>query len=61
VNAAAVDGRFNAEVRIRRTLSQDKPHADVVTCLKLRPDHVERAGEVWAKRWIDSEKGAAHL
>jgi hypothetical protein len=53
VNAVAVDGRYNAEVRIRRLFSRDKPSVETVTCLKLRADHAERAGEVWARRWID--------
>jgi hypothetical protein len=35
------------------TLSQDKPHVETVTCLKLTADHAERAGAVRAKRWID--------
>jgi len=38
VNAVSVGDRWNAEVRIRRTLSPDKPHVDTVTCYKLRPD-----------------------
>jgi hypothetical protein len=35
VNAIAVDGRFNAEVRLLRLFSRDKPRAETVTCLKL--------------------------
>lgn len=58
VNAVAIDGRFNAEVRTRRLWSQDKPHVETVTCLKLRADHAERAGEVWAQRWIDLRENA---
>jgi hypothetical protein len=34
----------------RRTLSSDKPHVETVTCYKLR---AERAGELWARRWVD--------
>lgn len=29
--AVQADGRWNAEVRICRTLSQDKPHVETVT------------------------------
>ena len=53
VNAVTVDGRFNAEVRVRRTLSQDKPHVDTVTCYKLSAKHAEISAEIWAKRWVD--------
>ena len=60
VNAIAVEGigRWNTDVRIRRVLSSDKPHVETVTCLKLRADHAERAGEIWAKRWVDAKGGA---
>jgi len=53
VNAVAIDGRFNAEVRVRRTLSQDKPHVARVTCFKLTAEHAEWTGERWARRWMD--------
>ena len=53
VNAVAVDGRFNAEVRTLRLFSQDKPHVETVTCFKLTAEHAERAGEIWAKQWVD--------
>ena len=26
---------------------------DIVTCLKLTAEHAERAGEIWARRWVD--------
>ena len=59
---AAVDsfaGRFNAEVRILRNLPiESKPQAETVTCFKLTTEHPERAGEVWAKRWVDAHGGA---
>jgi hypothetical protein len=58
VNAVAVDDRFNAEVRIRRTLSQDKPHVDRVTCYKLTSGHAEISDEIWARRWVDLKEGA---
>jgi hypothetical protein len=53
VNAVAVDGRFNAEVRIRWHAVNAKPHIEVVTCYKLTAEHAERAGEIWARRWVD--------
>jgi hypothetical protein len=45
VNAVAVDGRYNAEVRILRLFSRDKPHVDTVTCSKLTAKHAEWSGE----------------
>jgi hypothetical protein len=59
VDAIAVDDRWNAEVRMRRLFSQNKPHVDTITCLTLTAEHAERAGEVWAKRWIDVNEGGA--
>jgi|GEM_PF-1771166 hypothetical protein len=56
VNAVSAGDRWNAEVRIRRTLSPDKPHVDTVTCYKLRPDHAEHSALIWAQRWIDLQK-----
>jgi hypothetical protein len=53
VNAVAADGRYSAEVRILRLFSQDKPHVDTVTCLKMTPDLAEHSGEIWARRWVD--------
>ena len=50
VNAVAVDGRFNAEVRIRLALSDEKPTVETVTCFKLTVALAEAAGARWAKR-----------
>jgi hypothetical protein len=58
VEAVAVDGRYNADDRMRRLFSQDKPIVERVTCFKLPPDLAEHAGELWAKRWIDVQEGA---
>ena len=52
-NAVADGDRWNADVMIRRTLSQDKPHRERVTCFKVTPDHAERSAAIWARRWID--------
>ena len=54
VEAIAVDGRYHADVRMRRLFSQDKPIVERVTCYKLTPDLAEHAGELWAKRHIDA-------
>jgi hypothetical protein len=51
-------GRFNAVVHIRRTLSNEKPIVETVTCLKVSRELAEAAGERWAKRWIDLNASA---
>jgi hypothetical protein len=58
VNAVAVDGRHNAEVRILRLFAREKPHVQTVTCFKLTAEHAERSSEIWAKRWIDLSASA---
>jgi hypothetical protein len=50
---AAGEGRWHATVSIRRTLSDEKPYRQTVTCYKLTAELVERAGALWARRWID--------
>jgi hypothetical protein len=52
VNAIAVDGGYDAEVRLLRLFGRDKLHVETVTCLKLRAEHAERADEIWAQ-WVD--------
>jgi hypothetical protein len=51
--AQFVDGAWNAGVRIRRTLSEMKPHVEQVTCRKPTAIEAEQAGELWARRWVD--------
>ena len=46
VNAVAADGRYNAENRLLRLFSRDKPRVETVTCLKLGAEHAERAAVV---------------
>jgi hypothetical protein len=62
IAAVAADGqprgRWHADVRIRHTLTEDKPHVERITCYKLTPDRAEHAGELWAKRWFDLKGGA---
>ena len=53
VNAVHNGHHFNAEVRVRQHAVNAKPRVEVVTCLKPTAEYAERAGEVWAKRWID--------
>jgi len=48
VDAVAVDGRWNADVRLRRLFTEDKPQLEPVTCRKLTPDNAERSAEIWA-------------
>jgi hypothetical protein len=36
VNAQAVDGRYNAEVRILRLFAREVPHVETVTCYGWR-------------------------
>jgi hypothetical protein len=51
--AQLVDGAWNAGVRIRRILSEMKPHVEQVTCRKATAVEAEQAGETWAQRWVD--------
>jgi hypothetical protein len=51
--AVVAGGRYNADVRMRRLFSRDKPRVERVTCYKLTPGLAEQAGELWAKRHID--------
>jgi len=53
VNAVAEGERWNAEVRIREHAVNAKPHVEAVSCFKLTAEHAERAGMLWAKRWLD--------
>ncbi|PYM22179.1 MAG: hypothetical protein DMD80_29170 [Candidatus Rokuibacteriota bacterium] len=53
IDAAPADGRWNAEARIRRLFSEDKPHVEQVTCFKLTAEYAERSAVIWACRWVD--------
>jgi hypothetical protein len=48
---------WNCDVVLRRTLSQDKPYRDRVTCFKVTPALAEQAGALWARRWIGLHGG----
>jgi hypothetical protein len=43
-NAVAEGDRWNCDVKVRRTLSQDKPHRERVTCFKVTPGSRRRRG-----------------
>lgn len=58
VNAVEADGRWDAEVRIRQHAVHAKPRVRIVNCCELTAEHAERAGEIWAKRWVDAKGGA---
>ena len=44
--AQEVDRTWNTDVRIRRTLSEMKPHVQQVTCRKPTAMEAEQAGEL---------------
>jgi hypothetical protein len=51
--AQLVDGAWNAGVRIRRPLSEMKPHVEQVTCRRPTAIEAQESGDEWAKRWVD--------
>ena len=53
VNAQHADGAWDVEVRIRRTLSEAKPHVERVTCRKPTAMVAEQRGVIYARRWVD--------
>jgi hypothetical protein len=53
IDAIADGTRWNADVRIRRTLLDERPHVERVTCLKLTASLAESGAEIRARRWID--------
>src|SRR5687767_13538502 len=53
----AGEGRWRAAVSIRRTLSEENPYRQTVTCFKLTAELAERTGALWAKRWVDLKTG----
>ena len=55
VNAEAAGGVWNAQVRIRRILSEDKPRVVIVTCRKPMAKVAEERAVIYARRWIDRQ------
>jgi hypothetical protein len=58
VYAERFDGAWDATVRIRRVLSDDKPHVERVTCRKMSAELVETRAAIWGRRWVDLGVGA---
>jgi len=58
VTAQHVDGAWDAEVRIRRTLSEVKPHIERVTCRKSSAKVAEERAAIYARRWVDRQPPA---
>ena len=56
VTAQQVDGAWDAEVRIRRTFTEDKPHVVVVTCRKPTAKVAEERAVIYARRWVDRHR-----
>jgi hypothetical protein len=50
VTAQHVDDAWDAEVRIRRMFSEDKPHVEHVTCRKPTAKVAEERGVIYARR-----------
>lgn len=53
VTAELIDGAWDAAVRIRRVLSDDKAHVEHVTCRKVSAQLAETRGAIYARRWVD--------
>jgi hypothetical protein len=53
VTAQHVNGAWDAEVRIRRTFSEAKPHVERVTCRKPTAKVAEERAAIYARRWVD--------
>jgi hypothetical protein len=53
VTAERIDGTWDAVVRLRRVLTDDKPHVEGVRCRKLTVELAETRATIWARRWVD--------
>lgn len=53
VNAERAGGIWNAVVRIRRILTDEKPHVETITCRKPNAEAAEQVACVYARRWVD--------
>lgn len=49
----APDGLWDATVRIRRVLTDEKAYLDGVVCRKLTGELAQTRAAIWAGRWID--------
>src|SRR5438093_12010502 len=57
VTAQRVDGVWDAAARVRRILSETKPHVEQVTCRKPSAKVAEERGLVYARWWVDRPAG----
>lgn len=55
VDAVAVGARWDAEVQIRRALTDEKRHAERVICDKPDAELAERWAAIWARGWVDAQ------
>jgi hypothetical protein len=56
VIAQHVNNAWNAEVRIRRMLTEGKPHVEVMTCRKATAAVAEQRGVIYARRRVDRHR-----
>jgi len=56
VNARHADGAWDAEIRVRRMFSEDKPRVERVTCRKPTAKVAEERGVIYARRWVDRHR-----
>jgi hypothetical protein len=47
------DGAWDATVRIRQAVSDEKPHVERLACRKLSAEVAETRAVIYAKRWVD--------
>ena len=53
VYAELSDGHWDATVRIRRLISEERLHVERVPCHKVTAGLAETRAAIWAKRWVD--------
>ena len=53
VYAELSDGHWDATVRIRKLISEERLHVERVPCRKVTAGLAETRAAIWAKRWVD--------
>ena len=53
VYAELSDGHWDATVRIRRLMTEERVHVERVPCRKVTAGLAENRAAIWAKRWVD--------
>jgi hypothetical protein len=53
------DGRWNAEARVRRVRSNEKPYIATAKCRKPTSEAAETAALVVAEKWVDRRESAS--